>query len=398
MRAFGVVICLGFIACSMANLIQVPSESKPIVLMPQTGPGVVETRFDLQACTGCKMVLTCAFQIYSCRLTKIAVYDGLEVTEHCPETNPYVFRNSWKSVMTVSFANAASRLGAFCQVVATRRYLDLPQMVVDSSEQGLLHNMPRSPNTCDCGWVNRSPRRIVRGKETEPNQLPYQAQLITADTKFGFCGGSIISVRHVLTAAHCTEPHKERQLAVRLGGHDILKRTSVIQEILIAKTYEHENYNTRTHENDIAILELVKDILFNTLVGPICLPNFQTVLNYGQTLKVSGWGRNENGKSTRVLMATNLNVMEPEVCETVYRQFVRGTQVCTYHPNTDSCQGDSGGPLAAHDPRTDRWYLAACVSFGTACTFSDPAVNTNIQAFLRWIQSITRGLECLLPS
>ncbi|KAJ8926767.1 hypothetical protein NQ314_020885 [Rhamnusium bicolor] len=45
--------------------------------------------------------------------------------------------------------------------------------------------------------------RIVNGQEVAPNSIPYQAYIIITGVSNWLCGGSLISIRFVLTAAHC---------------------------------------------------------------------------------------------------------------------------------------------------------------------------------------------------
>lgn len=48
--------------------------------------------------------------------------------------------------------------------------------------------------------------RIVGGDEATPNSFPYQAGLfLHMDGGTGFCGGSVVSTRYILTAAHCVD-------------------------------------------------------------------------------------------------------------------------------------------------------------------------------------------------
>ena len=65
---------------------------------------------------------------------------------------------------------------------------------------------------CQCGIANSKKNEdvqqdayIINGQETKRNEFPWQVALVKAGFHNPFCGGSIISDRHILTAAHCTE-------------------------------------------------------------------------------------------------------------------------------------------------------------------------------------------------
>ena len=69
---------------------------------------------------------------------------------------------------------------------------------------------------CTCGIPNRS-NRIVGGQETEVNEYPWQVGLVSSSGTRPWCGGTLISDRHVMTAAHCTAGSSASSIKVRLG-------------------------------------------------------------------------------------------------------------------------------------------------------------------------------------
>lgn len=92
-------------------------------------------------------------------------------------------------------------------ISSTIRLLQLTWTFIKSSFQflsfcwlGILYAF--IPADCDCGEANTS-NRIVGGEETERHEYPWQVGLFVGANHL--CGGTIISSRHVLTAAHCTE-------------------------------------------------------------------------------------------------------------------------------------------------------------------------------------------------
>ena len=55
-----------------------------------------------------------------------------------------------------------------------------------------------------CG-KRRSNKKIVGGVETEVHEYPWQVGLCSKGAVLPFCGGTLITSKHVMTAAHCLE-------------------------------------------------------------------------------------------------------------------------------------------------------------------------------------------------
>lgn len=235
--------------------------------------------------------------------------------------------------------------------------------------------------SCNCGWVNSG--RIVGGHEAPKNKYP---MIVTLETLSGrqFCGGTIITPWHVLTAAHCTA--KVRSIQVRAGAHN--KRYSGVV-YKIASIIDHEKYNDKTGQYDISLLLTTTKMAFNLFIGPACLPN-KRVSIAKQKVTALGWGNTrDKGPDSDVLLEVQLSVMSFNKCQDLW--YVKSPQesmhLCTYEIGKDTCQGDSGGPLLWLDPETKRFTLVALVSYGGPCAGPKPGINTDVSAFLDWIKS-----------
>ena len=239
------------------------------------------------------------------------------------------------------------------------------------------------------------------------------------------CGGSLISRRHIITAAHCLVNQEKDSLKVVLGATDAFLEG---EEFDIKDLQIHPKFAPPKAYYDIAILELSKSVspLEYLTVFPICLPKkAQMVDNWkGQPVVVTGYG-SKTGRESSTIHYAQVEVLEQKECDKKHfddltgEQFAeRRNQVQTFLSNEmkitnellctisrseslGSCPGDSGGPLSIYDDKIKRFVLLGAVR-GSAIECSDldfPSLFARLEDYeiLKFVRKQAFGEDILEP-
>ncbi|KAF2885417.1 hypothetical protein ILUMI_20762 [Ignelater luminosus] len=235
-------------------------------------------------------------------------------------------------------------------------------------------NSEELPDRSACG-IQSDEDRIYGGSITSPDEFPWMVVLefknvITGQDEMIRCGGSIISKRFVLAAAHCIINNDFEVTKVRLGEWKLssdpdCEYCEPVQKVRIAKIFPHPFYDSKTKNNNIALLLLEKGITFTKEIRPICLPPENLPApEEGAKLTVAGQIRRSEDSSRSSVSG--------------------GVQ------GKGACQGDSGGPLIGSyrnkvEGRT-QWYQEGIVSHGSRCGLQGyPGIYTRITGYVNWI-------------
>ncbi|XP_013015563.1 serine protease 44-like [Cavia porcellus] len=273
-----------------------------------------------------------------------------------------------------------------------------PQLNADPGD-GVMTPSPSGPGTtvgAEKQKVDPLPkacgqRRIVGGQPAAERKWPWQVGLL-ASGKF-VCGGSLISSRWVLTAAHCIFDFAE--YTVRLGDIDLKSKAPTVVEVPAKDIVMHQTY-TRVGGvfDDVALVLLSIPVNYSTHIQPVCLPIRTFQLQVGTECWVTGWGkRSENepkANATHLLQEVNVNIVEHNKCNELLKKGTKSSSnaineggLCAYGEGKDSCQGDSGGPLVCEF--NNIWMQFGVVSWGIGCGRKTPGVYSDVRFYRDWI-------------
>ncbi|XP_050497180.1 venom protease-like isoform X1 [Diabrotica virgifera virgifera] len=259
---------------------------------------------------------------------------------------------------------------------------------------------PMSYRTPKCDY-NTVPL-IVGGTPAEAGEFPFMVAIGFNTTSDRWrCGGTLISTRFVVTAAHCCYTRDAgKPSVVRVGELDLASDQdgSVYADYLISRVIVHPGYSAPYKYNDIALLETQQPVVFTNFTRPACL-NLNHNVAQSQAI-ATGWGKTDfAGDASDRLLKVTLNLYDNQRCQRTFppnnKELPRGiesTMLCAGHleGGKDTCYGDSGGPLVVTKKgNMCQFFLVGVTSFGKLCGQKNtPAIYTRVSEYIPWIERI----------
>ncbi|EFA01278.1 serine protease P41 [Tribolium castaneum] len=226
--------------------------------------------------------------------------------------------------------------------------------------------------------------RIVNGTDAQEGEFPY----IVSVRIFGEhnCGGSILNEKNILTAAHCVHLLPMENMSVQYGVLEINSSDNVVQ---VSGYNYHDDYDpySGAYENDVAIIELAKPIVFGKNIQPVTLPKAFNATPEHSSALLAGWGLPFSGGDLMThLQKVNIIVYSDDDCERIHKgtgPTNRKYHVCAGIPEggKGQCNGDSGGPLTVNGVLvgTVSWSVKPCAVKGY------PGVFAKVANYVEWI-------------
>nr|AFK64828.1 trypsin-like proteinase [Chilo suppressalis] len=233
--------------------------------------------------------------------------------------------------------------------------------------------------------------RIIGGNPTTIEKYPYPVQVNKNNQLI--CGGTLVSQRCVLSAAHCFVSRDKptpnvRQYSARVGSPALNTGGNVHQATALVI---HDSYNLNTQENDIAVMVLRANVTLSIRVMVGRLPWSNMVVADNASLVHIGWGHTQmGGNLAQVLNKVTVRKVNHQRCASQYEMpdhRVSTNMICAGLLGTggaDACQGDSGGPLIYQ--YGDMTIEVGVTSWGQECGHQNfPGVSTRVANYTEWI-------------
>lgn len=252
---------------------------------------------------------------------------------------------------------------------------------------------------------------------TNNTEVPWHVAVYSgvgvADGHFAYiCGGTIVSNRLVVSAAHCfwniadQRFHALHHFRVATGRYysDYNETEPLPGQKLRVRSILSRGFQAASgyYEADIAVLVLADTIEMHEYIVPICMhPNAWSMLDHDPRGRVAGWGGTASETLSRTLQSIALPIVTRQKCidsmPPTFTKNITPDSFCAGHMNQSesACPGDSGGGIVVQRDYSDNpaHLFLGVVRMGNylsagKCDIHKYTVFTNVSHYYTWIMEL----------
>ncbi|KAJ8673038.1 hypothetical protein QAD02_004299 [Eretmocerus hayati] len=229
----------------------------------------------------------------------------------------------------------------------------------------------------------------ILSQPAHPSEFPFLVSI--RNHARHHCGGSLISRRSVVTAAHCIPRELQHDIRILTTGWSVEVGSNVIGHgnthgisgAWVHPGYLPETFGPRMMTNDIGMITLRTPVILSPRVNTIRLPSPNARVPVGEYAITAGFGMPRQATPmSPVSKKSNLIITSLQECTAFYQRLhgkrIDRTQICArLGPGHGTCYGDSGGPLVHNN------VLIGIVSAGDGmCGNGNPDIFTRVSSFV----------------
>ena len=239
--------------------------------------------------------------------------------------------------------------------------------------------------------VANAEERIINGADATSTKIaPWQVSLQQSGSHF--CGGTVISATHVMSAGHCKTSNIVSRFTVNVGGVDY---RNLDQQLSMSNWVVHPQFTQRGGINyDYSVITVSSAITLSPgFVEAATLP--ASGQEFTGNAIISGWGKTKgSGIGSNTLPTTlqwvELPILSDAECKAVWgRSSITPQSICvgSSSAGTGACNGDSGGPMVQTDSNGVTWLIGNTSWGASSCdAYSYPTIYSKNSAVADWIQ------------
>ncbi|KAK0182266.1 hypothetical protein PV327_000421 [Microctonus hyperodae] len=262
--------------------------------------------------------------------------------------------------------------------------------ITDSCEMGNVVKISCQEFSCGSVPDNEGPTaRLVGG--TPAGEGQWSSVALLKEMKNGAaCTASVLGPMHALASYSCIHKYRQSDHWELFIGRDLQKSIGVKNII----PYPQVKYNQFLYNNDIALIQLERPLVFSRNVSAVCLPSQQ--LQPRALCVTVGWGFPINGDVNLKLNFLPIPIYNTEECNATshYAGFITKSNICAGFTGTDkgTCYNDEGAPLMCAT-ETGRWEIQGLLSHHSRCSRGHPAIYSSLSPAITWLQNLIPALQ-----